>query len=73
LHIADWGKPKNPLIKIGSFFIKIFDGLETTSDNFKGRLPDLVKEAGFDKIEETKSFNTLFGTIRSYRSLKNQG
>ncbi len=71
-HIADWGHPENHLMKIGSFFIKVLDGFETTSDNFRGHLPELVKKAGFEQIEETESFNTFFGTIRLYKSLKNK-
>lgn len=69
-HIADWGHPRNQLMKIGSFFIKVLDGFEMTSDNFNGNLPELIKKAGFEKVEETKYFNTLFGTIRLYKSLK---
>lgn len=70
LHVADWGPPANPLMKISSYFIQLFDGFETTADNFDGLLPGLIKEAGREQIEETNHFNTLFGTIRVHRSCR---
>lgn len=69
-HIADWGKPANPLMKFSSHIIRLLDGFEITADNFKGLLPELIKEKGFAKVEETNSFNTIFGTIRLLKSLK---
>ena len=74
LHIADWGSPANLLMKLMSRFVQLLDGFETTADNFNGLLPrlitELIKEAGFESVEETKSYNTFFGTIRLYKSHK---
>lgn len=70
LHVADWGNPANLLMGFVSNFIRIFDGFETTADNFEGLLPGLIEQAGFQTVEETKSFDTMFGTIRLYRSRK---
>ena len=72
LHIADWGLPANPLMKFASGFVQMLDGFETTADNFDGLLPELISDAGFEDIEETSSFNTLFGTIRLHKALKNK-
>lgn len=66
-HVADWGLPANRLMKLTSRFIQLLDGFETTADSFAGRLPILLTEAGFENVEETRSFNTLFGTIRLHR------
>lgn len=70
LHIADWGLPSNFLMKIASNGIELLDGAETTGDNFKGLLPSLVSEAGFQETEETQYFNSLFGTIRLLKARK---
>ena len=70
LHIADWGKPANLLMKLGSRFIQVLDGSETTKDNFEGRLPDMVVQEGFVEVEETDFFNSLFGTIRLLKAVK---
>lgn len=69
-HLADWGVPSNFLMRLGSYLVQFFDGFETTSDNFNGLLPKLLAETGFELIEETNSFNTVFGTIRLYCSSK---
>ena len=66
-HVADWGLPANRYMKLSSRFIQLLDGFETTADSFAGKLPVLLTEAGFENVEETRSFNTLFGTIRLHR------
>jgi SAM-dependent methyltransferase len=70
LHIADWGLPANFLMQIASRGIELLDGAETTSDNFKGLLPKLTAEAGFESVAEINYYNTLFGTIRLLESHK---
>jgi hypothetical protein len=48
----------------------LLDGSETTADSFNGLLPKLMTDAGFEAVEETNSFNSLFGTIRLHQSRK---
>lgn len=69
-HVADWGTPSNLLMSAASYSIKMLDGFEPTDDNFNGLLPSLIKEAGFAQVEETRSFDTIFGTIRLYQAKK---
>lgn len=68
LHVADWGLPATLLMKAASRVIQLLDGNETTADSFGGLLPELLKEGGFRAVEETTSFNTLFGTLRLHRA-----
>jgi ubiquinone/menaquinone biosynthesis C-methylase UbiE len=68
LHIADWGKPANTLMRAVSQTVVLFDGAETTGDNFAGRLPGIVENAGFCQVEETATFNSLFGTLRLWKA-----
>lgn len=70
LHIADWGRPANGLMRFASSFIRMLDGPESTGDNFRGLLPNLITEAGFEKVEETGYYNTVVGTMRLCRSIK---
>jgi ubiquinone/menaquinone biosynthesis C-methylase UbiE len=70
LHIADWGKPHNGLMWLASWSLRLFDGLHTTADNVRGRLPQLCRQAGFLGVEETGRFATLFGTLSLYRARK---
>lgn len=69
-HIADWGHPANTWAKIASSTIRRLDSAETTEDNFQGRLPNLMLEAGFQKVEERARFDTIFGTLRLYSARK---
>lgn len=69
-HVADWGLPSNRLMKFSSRFVQLLDGFETTADNFEGQLPVFMTETGFTNVEETGSFNTLFGTIRLHQCTK---
>ncbi|MCC6160354.1 MAG: methyltransferase domain-containing protein [Pyrinomonadaceae bacterium] len=69
LHLADWGKAANVLMKAASQPIIWLDGA-TTKDSLQGRLPELVAEAGLIEIDETASFGTFFGTIRLHKARK---
>ena len=68
-HVADWGAPQNVLMKLASQGIVLLDGA-TTKDNFAGRLPGFIEQSGFEVIEETQHFNSLFGTIRLHKAHK---
>ena len=46
----------------------LFDGDETTGANLRGELPGLVREAGFDEVEETEHWSTPFGTLTFLRA-----
>lgn len=70
IHVADWGLPANQLMKFSSGLIGLFDGFETTADNFNGLLPKLLVESGFGAVEETNCFNTFFGTMRLHKAHK---
>lgn len=69
-HLADYGFPTNKSQKVLSNLIRVIDGFETTSDNLKGHLRNLLEENGFVKVEKTGHFNTVLGTIRLFRACK---
>ena len=60
LHIADWGKPQDPLMRAGLFTLAIFDGIR---DHAAGRLPLFVKEAGFPEVEYHDRLRTAWGSL----------
>ncbi len=70
LHIADFGKPHNALMRVVAFPWQIFDGFQTTADNVKGLMPELIRSAGFVEIHESARYMTLFGTLSLYASRK---
>lgn len=63
LHIADWGRAHNPLMRLLFYSIQILDGFETTQDQVNGRLPTFIQQAGFADVMETKRFSTIYGTM----------
>ncbi|MCZ7385536.1 MAG: methyltransferase domain-containing protein [Candidatus Methanoperedens sp.] len=67
LHVADFGKPHNALMYLISL---VFRHLEEAGDNINGLLPEMFKNAGFDRVEETGRFMTPFGTLSLYRAHK---
>lgn len=69
-HVADWGLPSNLIMRAASKGIQMLDGSETTDDNFRGFLPQLITKSGFKHVMETNSYNTLFGTIRLHEAKK---
>ncbi|MFX1705712.1 methyltransferase domain-containing protein [Chitinophaga sp. CC14] len=72
LHIADFGKPGNFFASLSFGIFRRFDGEQNTRINVLGLLPFMIESAGFTNVEEKEYFNTLFGTIRLIRAVKNE-
>jgi ubiquinone/menaquinone biosynthesis C-methylase UbiE len=67
LHVAEFGKPHNTIMWLISLFTRLF---EEVSDNVKGLLPDMFRNAGFADVEETDQYMTINGTLSLYRARK---
>jgi hypothetical protein len=70
LHVADWGKPANPLMWLAAQGVRLFDGAARTRTNLEGRLPDLMRSAGLRDVAETEQWSTAFGTLSLYRATR---
>jgi len=70
IHIADFGKPQNLLMRVASFPWRLFDGSTTTADNVGGLLPELMRASGFVDVRESARYMTLFGTLSLYAGRK---
>ena len=70
LHIADFGKAATAYTKLAFGIFRRLDGENNTRANSRGLLPEFIKEAGFEKVEETMQFNTAFGTVRLIKAVK---
>lgn len=68
LHIADWGKATNLLMRGAFYTVQLLDGFKTTNDNVNGLLPDYIKQAGFKHVIETKTYTTVLGTLSLYKA-----
>lgn len=69
LHVADWDRPANLLMKLVQQPVVWLDGA-TTKDSFQGKLPTFAREAGFADVTETGIFNTIGGTVRLHQGKK---
>jgi ubiquinone/menaquinone biosynthesis C-methylase UbiE len=63
LHVADWGKPQDPLMRAGLFTLAIFDGFDGIRDHAAGRLPRLIEDAGFATVERRDRLRTAWGSL----------
>lgn len=70
LHVADWGRPGNALMRGLFLAVQCLDGFANTRDNVAGRLIPLFGEAGFSDVRECRTFSTMLGTISLYRAVK---
>jgi ubiquinone/menaquinone biosynthesis C-methylase UbiE len=63
LHVADWGRPADPLQRVAFFGLQVLDGFGNTADHAAGRLPELVSAAGFQRVSSWRRLRTLWGTL----------
>lgn len=70
LHVADWGKPGDPLMAALSLSIRAFDGFQVTAENLRGALPSLFGQAGLQDAQERRRLRTTLGTLALYSARK---
>jgi SAM-dependent methyltransferase len=66
LHVADMGKPVDPLQAALFAFFRRFDGDEETRDHARGRLPHFLERGGLSDTRTHGTMRTLFGTLTFY-------
>jgi len=71
-EVCDWGPPSNPLLRLAFVAVRLLDGFEVTRNNLKGRLPELMEEAGFVAVSVTQSIPTFLGTLNLISAKKSQ-
>jgi ubiquinone/menaquinone biosynthesis C-methylase UbiE len=72
LHIADWGKPQDPLMRAGLFTLAIFDGFDGIRDHAAGRLPRFVAEAGFAAVTRHDRLRTAWGSLELFSASRSR-
>lgn len=70
LHVADWGRPSDLLMRALSLSIRLLDGFAPTHENLRGALPAIFERAGLEGAMETGRMRTVFGTLALYRARK---
>lgn len=70
LHIADWGKAENGLMRFLFLVVQVIDNFYTTNDNINGKIPQLLAIEGFENVEIKGNQSTLFGTLSYLKAIK---
>ncbi len=73
LHLADWGRPAGPLMRLMFLGVRLLDGFENTAAHARGELPGLVAAAGFVGVRASERFQTLLGTILIISAVRPDG
>lgn len=63
LRVLDFAPPHNALMSLVSTPLRLFDGHARTDDNFTGRLPAIIADAGFRDVTERGHRMSPFGTL----------
>jgi ubiquinone/menaquinone biosynthesis C-methylase UbiE len=70
LHVADWGKAQNILMRVAFLLVQMLDGFTTTADNVRGLLPEFIRAAGFKSVQQSVQYITIVGTLSLYEARK---
>jgi ubiquinone/menaquinone biosynthesis C-methylase UbiE len=68
LHVADWGPPSDPAMRLAFQGIRLLDGFSNTAANYRGELPAIFEEAGLTAAEQTNRLRTPLGSLVLYRA-----
>lgn len=63
LHVADWGRPADLVMRGAFLALQLLDGFGNTRDHAAGRLPALIAEAGFADVTTSRRLRTAWGTL----------
>ncbi len=63
LHIADWGRPPDPVMRAAFFALQLLDGFAGTQPHARGELPCFVTQAGFVDVETRTRLRTFWGLL----------
>jgi len=72
LHIADWGKPANAVMRVAFLAVQLLDGFATTGDSVQGRLPEMIAASGLTDVLQTTAINTPLGTMALYKAARRE-
>lgn len=63
LHVADWGRPRDPLMKVAFLVVRTLDGFSNTREHAAGILPDLIQDGGFAEPQLRTRLRTAWGSL----------
>ena len=70
LHVADWGPPRDPLMRLAFRFLQLLDGRDTTQSHADGEVPRFIAAAGFTGVCVTGRLRTMWGQLELIAATK---
>lgn len=64
-HMVDFGRPFDVISRVQAALMR---RLEQVADNFAGRIPVLLRDAGFSVVREEQPFRNIFGPLWFYEA-----
>lgn len=66
IHVAVWGWPPNPVLRMLFIPVQVLDGCENTRDDVEGRRLECFRQSGFPDVELRGELATPLGTVARY-------
>jgi SAM-dependent methyltransferase len=73
LHVADWGRPRGPLMRGAAWALTRLDGAEGLAQHLDGRLYGLLAGAGLEAVEVHDRLRTGWGSLELLSALRPAG
>lgn len=70
LHVADWGRPRDPLMRAGARVLERIDGAEGLREHLEGAVPALLADAGFAAVAVHDRLRTTWGSLELLSALR---
>jgi ubiquinone/menaquinone biosynthesis C-methylase UbiE len=63
LHVADWGRPRDPLMRAAAWALQRVDGAEGLREHLDGALYGVLADAGFVAVAVHDRLRTAWGSL----------
>ena len=70
LHVADWGRPHDPLMRGAAWALERLDGPEGLREHLEGAVPALLADAGFAAVAVHDRLRTGWGVLELLSGLR---
>jgi ubiquinone/menaquinone biosynthesis C-methylase UbiE len=70
LHVADWGRPRDPLMRAAAWALQRVDGAEGLREHLSGDVPVLLADAGFVAVAIRDRLRTGWGSLELLSALR---
>ena len=70
LHVADWGRPRDPVMRAAAWALQRVDGPDGLREHLEGAVPALLADAGFTAVAVHDRLRTAWGSLELLSALR---